>query len=207
LEQNVPAQKAEPPSRLVTVAPDRTISVTASRIPLQSILNEISAQTRVPIVLAEALEHVRVSATIRGVPLEEALKQLLADCDTFYLFGARDNKAPSIKAVWVYPKGEGETIEPVPPEVWGSTKDLKAQIDDPEVGARTEAIETLIERLGDKGIPIVLKGLADGDGIVRLATLSAAADSDIDIPTPDLQSLVLTDPSPASGGWGILRSS
>ena len=73
---------------------------------------------------------------------------------------------------------------------------MKAQVDDSDVAVQTQAIETLIERLGNKGLPIVLNGLADGDEIVRLATLSAALDSNIEIPAADLQSLILTDPSP-----------
>jgi hypothetical protein len=147
-------------------------------------------------MLSDALEGARVSVAVRDLPFEDAMKRLLADYDTFYLFGPRDKKGSSIKAIWIYPKGEGDTLEPVPPMIWASTNELKAQVDDPDVAVRTHAIETLVERLGNKGLPIVLKGLADGDEIVRLATLSAATGSDIEIPAADLHSLVLTDPSP-----------
>jgi HEAT repeat protein len=184
-----------PPPRLVTIAADGSISVTASRTPLAAVLAEISVQTRTPILLSDALEDARVSAIVRDLPLEQALKRLLAEYDTFYLVGSRDNKPQSIRAIWIYPKGEGDGLEPVPPSVWSSTNELKGQVDDPDAGVRSEVIETLIERLGDKGLPIVMKGLADSDEIVRLATLAAAADHDIDIPSADLHSLVLTDQS------------
>jgi HEAT repeat protein len=209
LEQNVERQNVQPPvvkqqaagaptegeARLVTVAADGTVSLTAPRVLLRTVLTEISVQTRIPIILSDAFEDARLSVTVRDLPLEDAMKRLLADYDTFYLFGPRDKKAASIKAIWIYPKGEGETLQPLPPTVWASTNDLKAQMDDPDVAVRTQAIETLIERLGNKALPIVLRGLADGDEIVRLATLSAAADSGVEIPAADLHSRILTDPS------------
>jgi hypothetical protein len=186
----------EPSHRLVTIAADGTISLAASRTPLQALLTEISVQTRIPILLAEALEPERVSATVRNLAFDDLMKRLLDQYDAFYLFGPRDKKPSSIRAIWVYPKGEGDTLEPVPPTVWASTKDLKAQVDDPEVSVRMDAIETLIERLGTQALPMVLRGLADGDEIVRLGTVLAAIEAGVEIPATELHSVVLNDQSP-----------
>ena len=54
----------------------------------------------------------------------------------------------SIKGIWVYPKGEGLELEPVPPSLWASTKELEAQLEDPDPGVRNDTFETLIERQG-----------------------------------------------------------
>jgi hypothetical protein len=181
----------------VTIAADRTLSITATRLTLHSVLSDISVQAKLPIVLSESLGNERVSVRLEAVPLEEGLKQLLAAYDAFYLFGPSESEkakpSTSIKGVWVYPKGVGLELEPVPPTLWASTQELEARLEDPDPGVRSDAYEALIERLGARGVPIVRRGLADGNGGVRLGTLTAALDAGVDIPSADLHALVLSD--------------
>ena len=107
VKQQAAGAAAERESRLVIVAPDGTVSLTARNVPLHAVLTEISVQTRIPIILSDALEDARVSVAVRELPFEEAMKRLLADCDTFYLFGPRDKKASSIKAISDLSEGRG----------------------------------------------------------------------------------------------------
>ena len=187
---------AAPP---VTIAVDGTLSVTpTARLTLQEVLNDISVHAKLPIVVADALEHEVVSVQLRDVPIDEGLKRLLAKYDAFYLFSASETEtgkpSTSIKGVWVYPKGEGLDLEPVPPTLWASTEELEAQLDDPDPGVRNDTYEALIERQGARGLPIVLRGLGDRDDGVRLGTLTNALDAGVAIPAADLQALILNDP-------------
>jgi hypothetical protein len=189
-----PVTKSAP--RELTIAADGTLSVSATRLTLHSLLNDISVQAKLPIVLSESLEDERVSLRLEAVPLEEGLRRLLAPYDAFYLFSPSegDKGKPSIKGVWVYPKGEGLELEPVPPTLWASTKELEAQLEDPDPGVRNETYAALIERQGARGLPIVLRGLIDNDDGVRLGTLANALDAGVAIPAADLQALILHDP-------------
>jgi HEAT repeat protein len=155
------------------------------------VLGEISAHTKVPIFLSEALENERVSVVLEAVPLEEGLKRLLAAYDAFYLFSAAEKSSASIASIWVYPRGEGRELEPVPPTLWASTKELEAQLDNESPGVRSETYEALIERLGERGLATVLRGLVDQDEGVRLATLSTALNTGIEIPASDLHAVIL----------------
>jgi HEAT repeat protein len=174
---------------------DGALTLAADRQSLSAVLGAISSRTKIPIVVSDSLADARVSIALRAVPLEEGLRGLLAPYDAFYFLSADDGKAASIRTIWVFARGEGHDLEPVPPAVWGSTKELETQLDNTDPGIRSETIEALIERLGDRGLPTVLRGLSDPDEGVRLATLSAAADAGIEIPANDLHTVVLTDQS------------
>ena len=173
---------------------DGALTLTADRQSLHTVLGLISSRTRIPIVVSDSLTDARVSIALRAVPLEDGLRRLLSAYDAFYLFSANDGNAPaSIQTIWVFARGEGHDLKPVPPTVWGDTKDLEARLDDSDPGVRSQAIEALIERLGERGLPTVQRGLLDPDEGVRLATLSAAGNAGIEVPASDLHAVVLTD--------------
>ena len=192
-----PRAAASRPATKVTIT-DGALTLTADRQSLHTVLGLISSRTRIPIVVSDSLTDARVSIALRAVPLEDGLRRLLSAYDAFYLFSAPDGNAPaSIQTIWVFARGEGHDLEPVPPTVWGDTKDLEARLDDSDPGVRSEAIEALIERLGERGLPTVQRGLLDPDEGVRLATLSAAGNAGIQVPASDLHTVVLTDQSPS----------
>jgi hypothetical protein len=193
------APAIKPAAHPVTIAADGTLSVTpTARLRLQEVLNDISVHAKLPIVMADALEHEVVTVQLRDVPLDEGLKRLLAKYDAFYLFSPSEKEkgkpSTSIKGVWVYPKGEGLELEPVPPTLWASTEELEAQLEDPDPGVRNDTYEALIERLGARALPIALRGLADSDDGIRLGTLTNALDAGVTIPAADLHALILNDP-------------
>ena len=197
-KKDAPLPVTKPVPRPVIFARDGTVSIAATRLTLKDLLDDIQAQAKVPIVLAESLEGERVSLQLAGVSLEEGLKRLLAPYDAFYLFSPSEKEkeklSPSIKGIWVYPKGEGLELQPVPPGLWAGTKELEAQLDDPDPAVRSLSFEALIERHGARGLPFVLRGLGDSDDAVRLTTLTAALNVGVEIPSAELQALVLSDP-------------
>ena len=193
VRKDAPDPATTPPARPVTIAADGALTLIAMRLTLQSVLNDISIQAKLPIILAESLENEPVSLELRAVPLEEGLRRLLARYDAFYLFSPSEKSIPSIKGVWVYPKGEGLELKPVPPTAWASTKELETQLENPDPGVRIDTYQALIERHGEGALPVIRRGLADTDDGVRLGTLSAAIDADVEIPSAELHALVLND--------------
>jgi type II secretory pathway component GspD/PulD (secretin) len=195
--KQVAQEKAQAPadarrvSAPVTVTADGNLSVNVSRVRLGALLNEISALADLPIVVADVLVKDVVSFKLPDIPLDEGLKRLLAAYDAFYLFSASDKSPGSIKAVWVYARGEGRDLQPVPSSLWAGTKELEARLEDPDPGVRSDTYEQLIERQGERGLPTVLKGLADPDEDVRARTLSSAIDEDVEIPAVNLEALIL----------------
>ena len=186
-----PATKAAP---LVMISAEGRLSLRASRPLLSSVIREISSRLNLPIVVADALARERVTVQLSDVPLDDALKQLLAGYDAFYMYTAEETLPGRIAAIWVYRRGEGRDLMPVPPESWASTEEIEKRLDDPDPEVRIRALETLLERDGDGSLPAVLKSLADGEDPVRLATLGAAVDAGVEIPTARLTDLALGDP-------------
>jgi hypothetical protein len=183
---------------MVALASDGTVSIAAARVRLLEVLNEIARRTRIRIVVDEVLEDARVSLQLRGVALEEAMKQLLQPYDTFVLHSAPETSgASSIRAIWIYSRGDGLDLEPLPPKVWASTRELEEQLEDPDPGQRADAYEALIERLGDRGLAAVTRGLSDLDDSVRLMALSMARSEGVQIPSSELLAIVQSDASSA----------
>jgi hypothetical protein len=195
--QPQPKQEARD-ARPVIVGADGTLTVTASApgLPLSVVLNAIAAHQKFGVVLSDTLEREHVSQSLRAVPVEDGLKQLLAKYDAFYLYSATDAKSPgAIQAIWVFRRGEGRELQPVPPTAWASTSELADQLEDPDPAVRAETFESLIERLGVRGLDMVLRGLADPDESVRLTAISAAVNGGVEIPTADLHAVLLSDQS------------
>jgi proline iminopeptidase len=196
----LPAQGAaqvKPAVSPVTLDADGKLTVIAARANLRAVLNEISTRTRVPIVVADSLDSEPVSIELREVRLDDAMKRLLSPYDAFYLFSGADKARAAITSIWVYPRGQGHELEPVPPSTWASTKELEAQLESPDPSVRAETYEALIERLGDRGLATISRAFIDPDEGVRLGALQAALGADLEIPAWELQGLVLSDPSQA----------
>jgi hypothetical protein len=76
---------------------------------LRSALAGISAQSGIAINMGNDLGNEPLSVDFRHYRVDEALRQMLKDYDTFFFY-AGDNgnqEATSLRAVWVYPEGRG----------------------------------------------------------------------------------------------------
>jgi hypothetical protein len=116
------------------------------------LLREISHKVGLPITPAEDVGAQPVSVQLQELPLDEGLRQILKDHDAYFFYGVEGKGPASLKAVWVYRKGRGRGLEPVPPETWASTKEFEAMLADPDPAVRSRAVEALIERKGDKAL-------------------------------------------------------
>jgi hypothetical protein len=185
------AARARPPAP-ITLSDDGKLSVNVSRASLATVMKQISILADVPIVVSDTLGNDVITFKGRDLPVDEGLKQLLAAYDVFFLYTAPDHKTPgAIKSVWVYGRGDGWDLQPVPSAMWASTKELERRLEDPDPNIRSETYEQLIERGGEGALPTALKGLTDPDENVRARTLSSAIDEDIEIPVQDLQAIIL----------------
>src|SRR3989442_14970629 len=112
------------PQSIVTFA-DGRLTVQVQNRQLEWVLEEISRQARVAIVRGAGVGAERVSLDLQGLPIDEALQLILVDHDAFFFHGV-EKKAPALlRVVWVYPKGRGRGLAPVPSEEWASTRELR----------------------------------------------------------------------------------
>jgi HEAT repeat protein len=137
-----------------------------------------------------------VSIEIRDVPLDQALRTLLKGFDVFFYYHApASGGASALEAVWIYPRDHGQGLEPVPPEKWASTIELKGRLTSSDPAARAQAIEALAGRDRNGAADAVLQALGDSDEQVRTRALYAAESQGIALPSETLLTLTQSDPS------------
>jgi len=175
---------------------DGRLSVRARNRSLGGMTDEISTKAGIPIVISEEASSQLISVNFQNLPLDEGLRQILSKQDAFFFYGVDEQGPSSLKVIWVYPKGQGRGITPVPAEKWASTKDLETMLKDKDPKARGRAIETLAERKGAAALEEVLKSLQDSDDGVRTQALFGAVKAGVEIPDGVLSNLVVNDPSP-----------
>lgn len=136
----------------VTTKEGSTVTVRAGRLsvrvqnrPLKWVLNEILRQSTVVIMNTESVSGQTVSMQLREMPLDQGLRQILKDHDTFFFYGAEEKgsgegKEPQVtlKTVWIYPKGQGQ--HPNVKQV------AEVALDDPSPEVREQA-RTILEQL------------------------------------------------------------
>jgi hypothetical protein len=172
------------------------LTVIAQGAALDRILDTISRQAGVAILGADQGGAELVSVQLQDIPLEDGLRRLLKDRDTFFFYGVEKDTPASLSAVWVYPKGQGRGLAPVPAKDWASTKELEGMLSDPDPKLRMRAYQGLVQRKRELALDIVLKALKDGDEWVRANTLYYAVRSGVELPAEKLEELALNDASP-----------
>ncbi len=182
--------------RLVATFKDGRLTVMAQGLSLERVLDTISREARVAILAAEGVGGQPVSAAFQDVPLEEGLRRILKDYDAFFFYGAERDAPASLRAVWVYLRGQGRGWAPVPPKQWASTKELAEILGDPDPQVRAHAYGALIQRNRGHALDLVLNALRDGDERVRANSLFYALRSGIELPAATLEQLALNDASP-----------
>jgi hypothetical protein len=160
------------------------------------ILEEITRRAKVALTRVSGSGEERVSVDFDDLPLDEGLRWILRDQDSFFFYGGAGTAAASLRAVWVYAKGKGNGVEPVPPEAWASTKELEGALAHPDAEVRTRAIEALVERRQGGARDMVVEALKDRDEGVRTEALYQSLENDVALPAEVLADLALGDPSP-----------
>ena len=177
---------------------DGRLSVSVTNQPLAQVLNVISEKAMVAITGGGNLgREQRVTIQFQGLSLEDGLRRLLANYDAFFFYGgdASASGPTALKGVWVYPKGGGNGLEPVPAEEWASTSEYRDKLSASDPTVRADAIKTVVDREGDRARPAVLKALNDSDPEVRSSALNAALNDGVQISDDRLRDLA-KDSSP-----------
>ncbi len=196
LQEPVSGEKPAEQESLITVV-DGRLSVQVQNRSLQWVLEQIAQQSGV-FISAKYIGGERISVQLQDLPLDQGLQHLLRDQDAFFFYGAEAGGYgdASLKAVWVYAKGKGRRILPVPAEEWASTRELAQGLTDPDPDERVRAIEGLIERTGKHALDTVAQSLRDPDEKVRYRVLHKALAAGLALSTDSLQELARYDSSP-----------
>ncbi|MBA2410163.1 MAG: hypothetical protein H0V62_10465 [Gammaproteobacteria bacterium] len=168
--------------------------MTAHDVPLDKLLADISERSGIA-MYSEIAANQTVSIVFRGLSLENGLKRILEDQDIFFLYEAGQSERQPI-ALWVYPRGRGREMVPVPPENWASTVELEQALSSaPSAAARMRAVEAVIERKGIESMDSVLYALNDINQQVRYSALSSSLNLGLPLPAGTLENLAQYDRS------------
>lgn len=189
------AQPNKPSQKATIIFKDGRLSLDARNLPLSLLVDDLSGKTQVPVLLDSDVVDLPISISFQGLALDEGLRRIFKNYDTFYMYGSAENEPASLKAVWVYPKGKASGLEPVPPEKWASTKELRGSLNSKDPQVRARAVRALVERGGSKALPTVTRALADTDPDVRASALYGATDAGLQVPEDSLRNLVTNDES------------
>jgi hypothetical protein len=166
--------------------------------PLRRVLEELSVIAHFTVAFADEVEDKIVSLEAKRLRLDDSIRQLLSDYDAFLFYGGTADKPAWLRAVWVYQKGGGSHLRPVPPEVWASGKELEARISNPDPEKRLLAYESLFSRPDPSSRDLVIDALAgktERDHSVRQRLFSVAITKGFSLPPEVLADLALRDPS------------
>jgi hypothetical protein len=204
-ERSSSAAKPTRPPSLVTVEGGR-LTLTVENRPIGWIIEEISRQSGIAVAGIETVTGETVSARLKDVPLDQGLREILKDKDLIFLYEAKERgggvreEAKSVaplKAVWVYPKGQGRRVAPLLSEQESAPIEIEENgSDHPGASDRARTIERLVKRKGEQALDDLLQALQDRDGQVRERALTAALDYGMPMPPSLLDDLVRYDPSP-----------
>lgn len=179
----------------IVVSGDR-LSVHVKDRSLRAILNEISRKSGLSIVSAQTTQIPRVSSDFKDLALDDGLKRLLSDYDTFFFFGASSNSTPvTLKAVWVYRKGQGAIQASIQNKRIEREHTLAESLADQDPDRRAQAVESEIRRNGSSTLDLVVEALKDPDDQVRYRALSMALGKGVNLPADLLQELMQSDAS------------
>jgi hypothetical protein len=191
--QQVTDERAEEP--LVKVS-NGLVTINARNRPLGWIFGQLLQASGIPIISSGNVGDSLVSVELHNVPLDGALQQILRGYDAFFFHGTEGDSPASLKAVWVYEKGRGKGVQPVPFELWASTKELEEQLANPDADIRARAYEGVIERRRSGALAAVLKAVKEERDIsVRTRIFYTALRKGLQFPPDVLISLVYSDSS------------
>lgn len=183
-------------SKPIITVTEGHLSIQVQNRSLKAILAEVSRKSGLPIIVDEGIKDHRVSLHFPDLPFDQGLLVLLQELDSFFYYGVQGQSPASLRAVWVYPKGQGRRIVPVGPEVWASADEMRERLSDPDPTERARAVEVLLERQGKRAFDVSLQALEDDDEKVRYQALYHAQKAGVAPPRDVLLKLVQSDPSP-----------
>src|SRR4029453_11948891 len=130
------ADAQEPQGRMSLTIADGRVTCAIKNSPIGEVLQECGARTQLAFVARDDVADDRISLNLDNVPFEEAVRRLLRRYDAFLYYAATDSPPASLRVVWIYPKGSGAALQPVPPESWAATAELQQGVRDPDPAVR-----------------------------------------------------------------------
>ena len=196
--QQLPASsRASTP--VVTVDAGR-LTVRARDHALGTVLAEIAERTAVTLVAAPEIEHDAISADVLALPIDRGLRELLQEYDTFFFYGGGPDTPTELRSVWIYPKGAASLLQPVAPEAWASSRELKGLLAHSSPSIREQVYEALMSRPDPESQEMVvqaLRGATESDPERRQRLLSSAISKGVVFPADLLPLMALADASEA----------
>ena len=195
----VGANAQESPARMSLSVEKGRMTCSIENVSILQVLEELGGRTGVAFVPAESITDDRVSLEVVNLPLDEGVRRLLRDYDAFLYYSASDDALSSLRAVWIYPKGAGSALQPVPKE--SSTTAIagwRERIVHPDPRVREQAYIALIASPDDASRELVLnalRGVTETDEDLRQRVLLSAIHQGVDVPDDLLAALALADGS------------
>lgn len=169
---------------LAAAAEKRSIHFEAGRLTtrienasIRAVLSEIALRTGMKITISDAVEEFEVSVDMNATPLEVGLRALLPDHDAFFYYGGSADEPPSLKAVWVFPKGMAAAFRPQAAGSGSGNGAMETALSDPSTEVRQKAYEALMTRQDASSQEIlisVIRGDRERDDELRQRVMSAA---------------------------------
>jgi hypothetical protein len=197
LKDSTGAENVPPPPVAIALNAGRFTAKFQNR-PLQSISEQLTASTRVGVVLADGLADHLISADLNGVGIEEGLRALFSGYDAFFFYDSSKSVPATLRTVWIYAKGSAGSMRPVPPGDWAGVKELEASLANADAQTRESAYEALLERPDHRSRRLVidaLTGTREQDVPLRQRLLSNALSKGFPVPEDVLGDLARTDRS------------
>lgn len=190
--QPAPADEQQP---VLRVAEGR-LTLKVRNVRLGWILDQLTQKAKVAIMVGQGAGGELVTINLQDTPVDQALRQMLRHHDAFFFYGPGKEDSAVLQVVWVYPKGKGQGLQPVPPEEWASTKDLEAALADTDPETRLNATAAVIERSSrDRAMQVALRATSDEDENVRMTALFAAGNKGLKLPPELLVNMLSSDTS------------
>ena len=188
-----PAVAQESPARKSISVESGRMSCRIENASLLEVLEDLSGKTAIAFVPAESISNDRVSLEVADLPVDDGIRQLLRDYDSFLFYAPGDDRVASLRVVWLYPKGAGSTLQPVPRES-SSVDELRERVADPDTRVREQAYVALLARPDDQSRELVwsaLRGATEIDDDLRQQILVSSMNQGVDVPKDLLTNLVL----------------
>jgi hypothetical protein len=163
---------------------------------LRAVLQQIADQAGMSIFVSDEVGDSRVSLRAKKLALDEGLKALLRDTDSFFLYGQTEASSQGIVGVWVHARGRGQDLAPARVDLRAGPAEIKRAPAGADPEERARSVEVLVQHRAPDSVPAVLEALEDEDAVVRSRALDAAVNFGVDIPESVLIQRAQFDPSP-----------
>jgi hypothetical protein len=163
--------------------------------PLRAVLQQIADQAGMSLFVSDEVGDALVSLRAENLALDTGLKTLLADTDSFLLYGRTKASSQGIVGMWVYARGQGPNFAPMPVDNSSSPARMDGVPADAAPEVRARSVEALVERRGSAAVPAVLQAADDEDALVRSRALDVAVNSGLELPADVLIRRIQVDPS------------